>query len=64
MQFSGYVHNYQRFSRTVDGQMVPYIVAGAGGYPNEAKSMHKLQNELGELQPRISRFKQPCMTSS
>ncbi|TDS17624.1 calcineurin-like phosphoesterase family protein [Sphingobacterium paludis] len=31
--FSGHVHNYQRFSRTYnDGQTVPFIVAGAGGY--------------------------------
>ncbi|MFD2595335.1 metallophosphoesterase family protein [Sphingobacterium griseoflavum] len=31
--FSGHVHNYQRFTRTyVNGQRVPYIVAGAGGY--------------------------------
>jgi len=31
--FSGHVHNYQRFSKTyADGVIVPYIVAGAGGY--------------------------------
>lgn len=31
--FSGHVHNYQRFSRAYpDGAVVPYIVAGAGGY--------------------------------
>ena len=31
--FSGHVHNYQRFHKTYpDGTMVPYIVAGAGGY--------------------------------
>lgn len=31
--FSGHVHNYQRFSRHYpDGQVVPFIVAGAGGY--------------------------------
>jgi DNA repair exonuclease SbcCD nuclease subunit len=33
MVFSGHVHNYQRFHKTYDnGKMVPYIVAGAGGY--------------------------------
>lgn len=32
--FSGHVHNYQRFSRTIQGRTVPYIVAGAGGYWN------------------------------
>jgi hypothetical protein len=26
------VHNYQRYTRTVGSQQVPYVVAGAGGY--------------------------------
>lgn len=31
--FSGHVHNYQRFNKHYpDGLIVPYIVAGAGGY--------------------------------
>jgi len=31
--FSGHVHNYQRFSKHYDdGTVVPYVVAGAGGY--------------------------------
>jgi predicted phosphodiesterase len=31
--FSGHVHNYQRFSKQyADGKIVPYIVAGAGGF--------------------------------
>ncbi len=30
--FSGHVHNYQRFTRQMQGRDVPYIVAGAGGY--------------------------------
>jgi acid phosphatase type 7 len=31
---SGHVHNYQRFTRRFDdGEQIPYIVAGAGGYP-------------------------------
>ena len=31
--FSGHVHNYQRFSKKYeDGTIIPYIVAGAGGY--------------------------------
>jgi hypothetical protein len=29
---AGHVHNYQRFTRRVNGRDVPYIVAGAGGY--------------------------------
>ena len=32
--FSGHVHNYQRFTRSLNGRDVPYIVAGAGGYWN------------------------------
>jgi hypothetical protein len=31
--FSGHVHNYQRFSKTyASGKMVPFIVAGSGGF--------------------------------
>ncbi|MBW4039927.1 MAG: hypothetical protein HIU91_13855 [Acidobacteria bacterium] len=43
---SGHVHNYQRFSRKVGARKIPYVVAGAGGYANDARSMHKLQPEL------------------
>jgi predicted MPP superfamily phosphohydrolase len=31
---SGHVHDYQRFTRTVGGKQVPYIVSGNGGYHN------------------------------
>ncbi len=31
---SGHVHDYQRFTRTVNGKPVPYIVSGNGGYHN------------------------------
>jgi acid phosphatase type 7 len=34
MVLSGHVHDYQRFSRTIDGITVPYIVSGNGGYHN------------------------------
>src|SRR5207302_2749781 len=34
MVLSGHVHDYQRFSRTIDGKQVPYIVSGNGGYHN------------------------------
>jgi acid phosphatase type 7 len=34
MVLSGHVHNYQRFTRTIAGRQIPYIVAGAGGYHN------------------------------
>jgi hypothetical protein len=30
--FSGHAHNYQRYTRTVDGIEIPYIVAGCGGH--------------------------------
>jgi hypothetical protein len=43
---SGHVHNYQRFSRLVGTKKIPYVVAGAGGYANDAGSMHKLQTQL------------------
>ena len=32
--FSGHVHNYQRFTRQLNGRSLPYLVAGAGGYHN------------------------------
>jgi hypothetical protein len=28
---SGHEHNYQRFTRKVDGREIPYLVVGAGG---------------------------------
>ena len=43
---SGHVHNYQRFSRDIHGRKIPYLVAGAGGYANDARSMHQLQKAL------------------
>jgi Calcineurin-like phosphoesterase/Iron/zinc purple acid phosphatase-like protein C len=30
--FSGHSHNYQRYTRTVNGMEIPYIVAGCGGH--------------------------------
>jgi hypothetical protein len=41
--FSGHVHNYQRFTRTLGDRQVPFLVAGAGGYANERRAMHQLQ---------------------
>jgi TIR domain/Calcineurin-like phosphoesterase len=29
---SGHAHNYQRYTRTIKGMQIPYIVAGGGGY--------------------------------
>lgn len=41
--FAGHVHNYQRFTRTLNGHAIPYIVAGAGGYWN----LHTMQQVQG-----------------
>lgn len=30
--FSGHVHNYERFTRTVNGKQIAYLVAGCGGH--------------------------------
>jgi hypothetical protein len=43
MVLSGHVHNYQRFTRTIAGKKVPYIVAGAGGYHN----LHRMAKAPG-----------------
>jgi len=51
---SGHVHNYQRFSRKVKDpktnkdRNIPYVIAGAGGYADQARSMHRLQKGLPE----------------
>ena len=50
---SGHVHNYQRFSRLVNGTKIPYVIAGAGGYANDQRSMHKLQKNLQGKKPPI-----------
>ena len=41
--FAGHVHNYQRFTRSLNGRNIPYIVAGAGGYWN----LHYMQHVNG-----------------
>ncbi len=30
--FSGHAHNYQRYTRTVNGMQIPFLVAGCGGH--------------------------------
>jgi hypothetical protein len=30
--FSGHAHNYQRYTRTVNGKQIPFLVAGCGGH--------------------------------
>ena len=36
---SGHAHLYQRFTRTVQGRQVPYVVAGSGGYNVKASGV-------------------------
>ncbi len=43
---AGHVHSYQRFSRDFLAKTLPYIVAGAGGFANSSRSLHKLQRGL------------------
>lgn len=43
--FSAHVHSYQRFTRNLGEREIPYIVAGAGGFANAAKSLHTLQKD-------------------
>jgi hypothetical protein len=49
---SGHVHNMQRFTRRIHGLEIPYIVAGHGGYANEARLVHKLQTDDKKLPPK------------
>jgi Icc-related predicted phosphoesterase len=39
---SGHVHDYQRFERKIGGKIIPYIVAGAGGYAGY-HNLHQLK---------------------
>ncbi len=49
--FSGHVHNYQRFCKTyTDGNKIPYIVAGAGGF-DELHPVAALTDERFEPLP-------------
>jgi hypothetical protein len=61
--FTGHVHNYQRFTHTMNGRDVPFIVAGAGGYWNLHYMMkgpdgNKLQvpYELPELNATLESY--------
>jgi Icc-related predicted phosphoesterase len=45
MVIAGHVHDYQRLTKQrSDGSQVPYLVTGAGGYPN----LHSIQKVNGE----------------
>src|SRR5205085_10823761 len=56
---SGHVHNYQRFTRKVKKKKVTYVVAGAGGYADTLRAMHKIA-----LDPATKkRIKAPIQTA-
>lgn len=38
---TGHVHNYQRFTGTLAGKELPFIVAGAGGYNARLHTLHQ-----------------------
>ena len=42
---SGHVHNYQRFTRKVGKKKIPYVVAGAGGYADSLRAMHRIAKD-------------------
>ena len=42
---SGHVHNYQRFSRKIKNRKIAYVVAGAGGYADTARAMHRVAKD-------------------
>jgi len=50
--FSGHVHDYQRFTRTVSvggqSRAIPYLVAGAGGYANVPRLMHRMLRDAAK----------------
>jgi hypothetical protein len=56
---SGHVHNYQRFERTVGKKKIPYVIAGAGGYADSERAMHKVSKEPS----RKAKIKTPFQTS-
>jgi len=44
---SGHVHSYQRFGRKLETKTnIPYVVAGAGGYANLPKLLHKIESDV------------------
>jgi predicted phosphodiesterase len=42
---SGHVHNYQRFMRTLGNKQIPYVIAGAGGYADSERAMHRVAKD-------------------
>ena len=48
---SGHVHNYQRFMRKIGDKQVPYVVAGAGGYADSERALHKVVKDPATGKP-------------
>lgn len=50
--FSGHAHNYQRYTRIVNGFQIPYVVAGCGGHSplsvmrSTIRTPYKIDNTL------------------
>ncbi|MEY2557581.1 MAG: tartrate-resistant acid phosphatase type 5 [Verrucomicrobiota bacterium] len=42
---SGHVHNYQRFTRKMKRKKITYVVAGAGGYADTLRAMHRIAKD-------------------
>jgi len=42
---SGHVHNYQRFTRALGNKQIPYVIAGAGGYADSERAMHRIAKD-------------------
>jgi len=55
---SGHVHNYQRFTRTLSKTHIPYVIAGAGGFANQQRGLHKIQKD-----PKGNLIKTPFQTT-
>jgi hypothetical protein len=53
---SAHVHSYQRFTRRRAKHETPFLVAGAGGYANTPKAMHKLQVNPADGSPITTPF--------
>ena len=59
VMLSGHAHLYQRFTRTVNGRQVPYIVSGSGGFAATAPQQGappagtKIGDHILEVEPIV-----------
>ena len=54
--FSGHVHDFQRFTREIDGRQIPFVVAGNGGHANSSTAVHQLQLDSHRNPIPLGRF--------